>query len=1217
MHFVRGTLVAAITLLLVNLAYSAKAEGRTRVLCLSAYDDEFFYFAASVQKPNLVGRNVKIFSDPIADDAVAVFLQTEDSPQMTKRTDKSVELAVSAAGGSQLYRGTGAVPLKDYSDLLKGPGGIPIPFKYRTTTTGRLNAPGDAKTGYVVEMAIPWIEFGGPPKTGQRMKMNVVAFSAATGSPPILSLSSGVKSAADVQNPSLWQEIIFVDAAVKSAPDAPNAKVCARVFANKPFVDGTITEGEWNTLTAFGFSEAEAGGGSATFNPAAATARLRPTVALKKAPPGLPLKTRPTRTLPARIAQSVPKLVFSLYHYDVQCDPRKALPLLSVRQSNGRSLLTTHPLSGTGPWMTYDRVDWHRAQLLEMREAGIDVVLPVFRASAMAKQQYSIRGLSNLVAAVRALEKSNRDYPAIGLFLDTNSVSGPSAEKIDLKEPGGQAALYGAIKDFYLQVPNRYRISLAIDHNGGGGAANIVVLSSAAPFADIDQSFVEYCRNHFAADFGVDLLILGSSDFKPKAKLDGYVNDTAGKGFNMDDIGWIKSAAIGVDSLKSEKKSVVVMPEAADAYKNNWKQVLAKKPDWVFVDGWNEYGSGSEIAATLERGVNLTDITHVFTRVMGATDPIRVSFINNNCPSAALAGTNCSISVRLQNIGQEIWNPETHAVSFAWQSASGEKVQAGAFPFISEIAPGTTQTVRISVPIPGKSGMYILSLDVGRVDKRPAGPGQPARFLSTGGLPLSCTVRVGSVSDTFLPSHAVTIVTSDLPGTVEVGGTYQVVVRLRNDGSQVWKQAEGSRITARLWKRSPDMKANGRADGFEPVDLADATAVLPADVPPGHEATVTVPITFSQADGGTLSSSLNSDTWNYELRWEVAMTSDGKGGALTDPEPLALADADIGIVFTHDHTPDQLPGDRRMPVKLGLRNAGPQTWRKDLARIGYHWYYLDGTEAVWEDETTAIPQDVEPGAEVPDILAWITPPPNDGAYWLVWDLKVGDTWTSTLPSIRPHETQVDRVQVIRGHLTFVDLSAAYNLCGISDDSARAGGNFDGAGRSLPAELVPPFATTDIAPSSLWIVDKGSGLNSSRAISFRWGPKGFKENNIVQCVGQKITVEPNAKKSEPFKAVHLLAAATAPGVTGAFTLQFSDGTQQFSSFPLSSWEGPPSPEDDIAFGVRRTHTAAGDALDKPAVLYRYTIAIREPKKLTAILLPNVPTIKIVAITLEKP
>jgi len=182
LHFVRGTLVAAITLLLVNLAYSAKAEGRTRVLCLSAYDDEFFYFAASVQKPNLVGRNVKIFSDPIADDAVAVFLQTEDSPQMTKRTDKSVELAVSAAGGSQLYRGTGAVPLKDYSDLLKGPGGIPIPFKYRTTTTGRLNAPGDAKTGYVVEMAIPWIEFGGPPKTGQRMKMNVVAFSAVQSS---------------------------------------------------------------------------------------------------------------------------------------------------------------------------------------------------------------------------------------------------------------------------------------------------------------------------------------------------------------------------------------------------------------------------------------------------------------------------------------------------------------------------------------------------------------------------------------------------------------------------------------------------------------------------------------------------------------------------------------------------------------------------------------------------------------------------------------------------------------------------------------------------------------------------------------------------------------------------------------------------------------------------------------------------------------------------
>src|SRR5438067_1863661 len=201
MRCFRGTLVAALACLCISFSSAAHAEARTRVLCLSAFDDEFFYFAATVQKPNLVGRNTTLFSDPVSDDAIAVFLDVENGPGTTKRSGKSVELAVSAAGGAQLYRGSDAAPLKNFSELPKGANGIPVPFKVKCSVIGRLNGPGDAKTGYVVELAIPWVEIGGPPKTGQRMRLNVVAYSAAEGSPPILSLSPSVKSAADVQNP--------------------------------------------------------------------------------------------------------------------------------------------------------------------------------------------------------------------------------------------------------------------------------------------------------------------------------------------------------------------------------------------------------------------------------------------------------------------------------------------------------------------------------------------------------------------------------------------------------------------------------------------------------------------------------------------------------------------------------------------------------------------------------------------------------------------------------------------------------------------------------------------------------------------------------------------------------------------------------------------------------------------------------------------------------
>lgn len=1213
MRWFRGTLVAALAIVCIFHSSSALAQGKTRVLCLSAYDDEFFYFAATVQKPNLVGRSTKIFSDPISDDAVAVFLQSEENPIGPKRDGKSVELAVSAAGGAQLYRGADATPLKDFNDLPKGANNIPVPFKFRSSVTGRLNAPGDAKTGYVVELAIPWIELGGPPKTGQKMRMNVVAYSAAEGSPRTLSLSPTVKGAGDIQNPSFWQEIVFVDAPVKSYPEAPNAKVCARVFANKPFIDGTITEGEWNTLTAFGFSEAEGGGGTATFNPAAATARVRPPIALKAAPTPLPLPINQPGVVPARVAQTVPHLVFSLYHYDVQGDPRKSAPLLSVRQPNGISLLATHPVSGTGPWMSYDRVDWHRGQLQEMREAGIDVALPVYRASAGSKKLYSTRGLSNLTAALKTIDRAGRDFPVVAMFLDTSSLNDTGA-KVDLKQAEGQALLYAAIKDFYLQIPPSYRLGIALDPKSGGSQANLVVLSSAAPFSDFGQSFMDYCRGRFMADFGNDLIFLGSSDFKTKCKLDGYVNDTAGKGFSMDDSGWLKPAAIGIAKPAADGKTAVVpMAEAAETYKNSWKQVQAKRPDWVLIDGWNEFGNGSEIAPTLERGVNLSDITKVYSRVLAATDAVRVAFINNNVPQKVLAGSNCAITVRLQNIGMEIWAPENYAVSYGWRTTGGEAGKNGAIALPAEITPGSSRTLVLNIPIPAKPGTYLLAIDVGRVDRAPTAA-QSSRFLSTGGLPLTCGVRVASAGEAGFDQYAASLTSSELPRTAEAGGTYTVPVKVRNDGSAAWKQG-GTRVTCRLWKRVSALNGSGDPEAVEPVEMADGSATVPSDVAPGQEVSVSVPVTFSRADGGTISPSPQPEMWGYEVRWEV---TDGTGkGAYTEPEAVSLTEADIGVVFTHDLTPDQLPGDRRIPVKLGVRNAGPQTWRKDVTRIGYHWYYLDGMEAVWEDETTAIPQDVEPGGEVPDILAWITPPPNDGNYWLVWDLKVGNTWTSTLPSVRSHETQVNRVQIVHGHLTFVDLSTSYNLAGITLDAARGSGAFDGAGRSLPAELTPPFAMADFAPSTLWIPTKGTGLASSRNISFKWGPKGVKENNVVQCAGQKVTVEADSKKAQICKTVHILAAATSPGATGGFTLQFADGSQQFSSFPVAAWDDPTSTIGEVAFVTRRTHVAGGEAFDKAAFIYHYTIAVKEEKKLTTIILPNAPAIKILAITLEKP
>src|SRR2546426_6744608 len=92
----------------------ASAQGRCRVVCYTTYDEDFFYMAASVQKPAIAGNATDIFDDPMKDDAVAVFLQVENDATRKQRTAHSIELAASAAGGSQLYRGASATPLKDF-----------------------------------------------------------------------------------------------------------------------------------------------------------------------------------------------------------------------------------------------------------------------------------------------------------------------------------------------------------------------------------------------------------------------------------------------------------------------------------------------------------------------------------------------------------------------------------------------------------------------------------------------------------------------------------------------------------------------------------------------------------------------------------------------------------------------------------------------------------------------------------------------------------------------------------------------------------------------------------------------------------------------------------------------------------------------------------------------------------------------------------------------
>ncbi len=1196
----RALLRIVFVTIIAILSCPVSAQNRERVQCFSAYDDDFFYLAAVVQKPNLAGRNAPPFSNPVADDAIAVFLQKGEAG--TKRSADSVQMAVSAAGGAQIYRGEDAKPLAGFQDFKTDSTGARIPFKYRSRVSGELNKPGGTETGYTVEMAIPWVELGGPPKPGNRMRFNVVAFSAAAGSSPIVSLAPGVKTAADLHNPTLWPEIAFVDSAIRQIEGAPELRISPRVFAIKPLIDGVVASGEWNTLTSFMFGEGAGIGPSAAFTANSATGRAKPKVNLSKAPPRLTIPARPAAKPAPRNPQAVPRLVFAVYDYSVQADPRKKLPLNSPRKEDGTSLLATHPLDGEGPWMTYDRVNWHVQNADQMRQAGIDAILPVYRVGGEASAVYARRGLLTLASALRALQAADRPHPAVAMMLATDSFAFNS--KPDLKDPVTQARVYGAIKEFFLHIPSPFRLSLPLDAANGGGFANVVVLSSASPFSSVDGSFLQYCRARFMEDFGSDLILLGSSDFKA-ANLDGYVNDTRGRGFQMDESGWIKPASIGTGVEGSVSKDVKLRNEG-ETYRGDWKQAIDRKADWVFIEGWNDFRAGSEIAPTLEHGMRYSDLTRLFTRVFTTAGARKPAVLSHNVPRYLPVDSTAGISVRLQGSDADPWASDTHVVVYQWKKSAATAGQRHTLPLPSTAVPGRPFAVSFHTPTPAEPGEYTFAVDVAALDKNGA-IGPPAAGVAP---LLSKAVRIVGAGEAPDAALSPVLVSSDVSNSVEAGGTYDVAVTIKNVGASTWKKG-GARITARLDRISSGAASADGRETVQPVEIADATAELPADLKPGEEVTVRIALTLANAEGEPIPISSPAADSSYLLFFEV--TANGRG-ALTHPQAIGIAERDLGAVFSSILMPVELPAGRSLPVRMSLRNSGPQAWLKESTVVGYHWYFLDGVEAQWEGQTTPIPRDLEPGGEITDLLSFVTAPPTDGRYWLVWDVKIGDTWVSTQPGIRPNETRVHAVEVIKGGMTYADLTSAFNVDGITTDEDRADGSID-AGRSLPAEQVPPFAAGEVTPSTLWLPNRGSGFASSRGIGFKWGPKGPKEKNIIQAVGQKVPLVGTDGKAEIYKTIHLLAAATKELPVTNFLVEFADGTQQLNSFPLSRWDALPAHGEEIAFSVTRTHTPAGEDA-KPVHFYRYTIRIAEPKKLAALILPNNPEIKIAAITLEK-
>jgi hypothetical protein len=265
---------------------------------------------------------------------------------------------------------------------------------------------------------------------------------------------------------------------------------------------------------------------------------------------------------------------------------------------DGSDALTTHPPTMTG--FSYLSRAWHRQQLLDMIDAGIDVLLPVYWGEPSQRipdqpvtaQPWSYAGLPPLVQARDELLAEGLDPPRIGLFYDTSTLEWNSANRqVDLTTGEGRQWFYESIRDFFSLIPPRHWALVE--------GRPIVFLYAASFAAAYDQTSIEFTQQAFAADFA------GRTPHIVREISWNLETDQIyawGGALGLKNPG-VASLGPGYDhSAVPGRAPLIVDREEGAFFERNWIRFLRNPSPWVMIETWNEFHEGTDIAASREYG---------------------------------------------------------------------------------------------------------------------------------------------------------------------------------------------------------------------------------------------------------------------------------------------------------------------------------------------------------------------------------------------------------------------------------------------------------------------------------------------------------------------------------------------------------------------------------------------------------------------------------------
>jgi len=294
-----------------------------------------------------------------------------------------------------------------------------------------------------------------------------------------------------------------------------------------------------------------------------------------------------------------------------------------IIDGDGTDALTTHPADMET--ISYKRAGWHKQQLLDMMDAGIDFLMPVYWGVPGKYDGWSFTGLPPLVEAHSMLQAEGQKPPAIGLFYDTSILKyngfnkGGGSYHVDLTTDFGKEWFYIAIRDFFSLIPPAKWARI-------DGRPIIFFYASAFAKAQ-DPAQFDYVRQRFETDFDVEPFLVKSSGWKGKADAiyswGGAVSgplifrETASLGPGYD-----HTAVPGRQPLIVERRD-------GQTYIDRWSQLLAlraeNRPWIVHVETWNEWHEGTDVAHSREYGRSYIVLTRLFADMWRAKTVLKIA----------------------------------------------------------------------------------------------------------------------------------------------------------------------------------------------------------------------------------------------------------------------------------------------------------------------------------------------------------------------------------------------------------------------------------------------------------------------------------------------------------------------------------------------------------------------------------------------------------------